>query len=142
MSSSSKPVRSCTTSAASTGVSCDWQTPAPVPKFRTYCDAQNSRHRQSSSPQPSLNWLRRQRWLLQQLSTGRWLVNLLPTDDGLGWQPVWSERKSAALQFATEHLARQVLSVAVERLGPDLVIQTVTFVAPPSVPSAWRPIDD
>lgn len=113
-----------------------------MPQFRTFCDAQNSRHRQSSWPQPSLSWLRRQRWLLQQPSTGLWLVNLLPANDGLGWRPEWSDRKLAALQFATEQLARQVLTVAVQRLGPDLALKAVTFVAPPSAPSVWRPIDE
>ena len=136
------PVRSCMTPASSGGVSCDWQKPAPVPQFRTFCDAQNSRRRQNSWPQPSLNWLRRQRWLLQQPSTGRWLVNLLPAHEGQGWQPEWSERRLGALQFATEQLARQVLTVAVQRLGPDLALKAVTFVAPPSAPSAWRPIDE
>lgn len=138
-----KPVPSCTTPAASAAVSCDWQTPAPVPMFRTYCDVPNSQRRLNSWPRPSLNWLRRQRWLLQQPSSGLWLANLSASDDGSGWAPEWTARKLSALQFATEQMARKVFAVAVERLGPqDLELKAITFVAPPSAPDAWRPLDE
>lgn len=139
---SGKRVHSCTTPADSAGASCDWQTPAPVPLFRTYSDVPNSRRRSNSWPRPPLNWLRRQRWLLQQPSSGRWLANLKPAPSGQGWVPEWTDRQLSGLQFATEQLARQVFEVAMERLGGDLKLKTVTFVAPPSAPSAWRPLDE
>lgn len=137
-----KPVPSCTTPAGSVGASCEGQRPAPVPMFRTFCDVPNSRRRLNSWPRPSLNWLKRQRWLLQQPSSGLWVANLIPSQDGQGWVADWTDRKLFALQFATEHLAKQVFEVAIERLAADLELKTVTFVAPPSAPSAWRPLDE
>lgn len=78
-----------------------------------------------------------------QPSSGLWLANLMPTDDGSGWAPEWTPRKLSALQFATDQLAQQVYAVAVERLGGhDLELRAVTFVAPPSAPDAWRPLDE
>lgn len=120
-----------------------WKTgseaPAPVPMFRTYSDAPNGRHAASSWPRPSLTWLRRQRWLLQQPSTGRWLVNLVPGEEPGQWRAQWSGQVTRGLQFATEAMGRRVFQSVVERIGDDLELRAIEFVASPQQPTLWRP---
>jgi hypothetical protein len=114
--------------------------PAPVPLFRAYADVPNSCHAANTWPRPPLRWLRRRRWLLRQPSSGRWLVNLVPGDEPGQWRGQWSAHVSRGLQFATEAMGRRVFQSVMERLGDDLELRAMDFVAAPSEPTQWRPM--
>jgi hypothetical protein len=106
--------------------------------FRTYADVANGRHAANTWPRPSLNWLRRHRWLLQQPSSGRWLVNLVSAEPPGQWRAQWSGQITRGLQFATEDMGRRVFQSVVERIGDDLELRAIEFVASPQEPTLWR----
>lgn len=136
------PATSCTMRAvASAARSVTLNTSCPTPAWRSYSDVSRSRARSTYWPRPSLSWLRRQRWLIQQTSSGLWLENLTPSQVPGQWQPVWSERVQRGLQFATEEMGKRVYATVRDRIGGDVQLRAVTFVAPPSDPTLWRPMD-
>lgn len=93
-------------------------------------------------PRPSLSWLKRQRWLLRHPVSGQWLVNLCPAEQPGTWQAQWTTRRSLALKYATEEMGVRMWSAVQEKLGEALELQAVTFVAPPSNPTAWQPLEE